>query len=199
MKLILASKSPRRKEIIEKLGVHPEILALDTPEDGERDTLTPAELVEMLARRKAEAAWSVVGARPDADGCVVLSADTVVAFGNTVLEKPKDGEDARHMLSMLSGNRHEVFTGFAAVYRGKTVSDVERTDVFFRELSAEDIDAYVRTGEPMDKAGAYAAQGRGSLFVRRIEGDYFNVVGLPAGVVNDLLLKSFGTALPDFE
>ena len=199
MKLILASKSPRRREILTKLGVSIEILTLDTAEDGERDSLTPEELVMGLACRKVRAAWEAVKDRPDCDDCVILSADTVVSYDGKVLEKPEDTEDAKRMLAMLSGNRHEVFTGIAMMYRGALAIDSERTDVYFRELSEPEIDAYVRTGEPMDKAGAYAAQGRGSLFVRRIDGDYFNVVGLPAAKVDALLKERFGFGLLDFE
>lgn len=199
MKLILASKSPRRREILTMLGVHIEILSLDTDEAGERDALSPDELVMGLACRKVRAAWDAVSDRPDRDDCVVLSADTVVAFRGQVLEKPTDEADARRMLEMLSGNRHEVFTGIASVYRGKLSIDVQRTDVWFRPLTKEQIDAYVASGEPMDKAGAYAAQGKGSLFVERIDGDFFNVVGLPAARVDDMLRSAYGFGIPELD
>ena len=196
-KLILASKSPRRREILSMLGLHIEILSLDTDEAGERNRLTPAELVTGLACRKVRAAWDALRDREDLDDCVVLSADTVVAYNGEILEKPSDAEDARRMLRMLSGKRHTVFTGVAVMHRGALALDVQKTDVYFRTISEEEIDDYVASGEPMDKAGAYAAQGRGSLFVSRIDGDYFNVVGLPAEKVDAMMKQTFGFGLRD--
>lgn len=197
MKLILASKSPRRREILGMLGLHIEILTLDTAEEGDREHCTPDALVRSLAAQKVKAAWENVKDRPDAEDLVVLSADTIVYHNGRVLEKPKDHEDARNMLHALSGDQHQVYTGYAVVYRGKTADGFSRTDVQFRALSDAEIDAYVATGDPMDKAGAYAAQGRASLFVEKIEGDYFNVVGLPASDINVTMKKTFGFGLTE--
>lgn len=195
MHLILASKSPRRREILTMLGVAHTVLALDIDEDGEREHIDPATLVMGLASRKVRAAWSEVQkTAPDTDD-VLLSADTIVYDGEHVLEKPLDANDARRMLSMLSGKRHAVYTGIAAIYRGKLTIDACETFVTFRALSEEDIEAYVSTGEPMGKAGSYAVQGRGSLLVEQIEGDYYNVVGLPVARLDDMLKTAYGFGL----
>lgn len=192
MNLILASKSPRRREILTMLGVAHTVLSLDTDEDGEREHIDPATLVMGLASRKVRAAWEVVtGEHPDTDD-VLLSADTIVYDGEHVLEKPLDEADARRMISMLSGKRHAVYTGIAAMYKGKLAIDMCETFVTFRKLSEQDVAAYVATGEPMGKAGSYAVQGKGSLLVERIEGDYYNVVGLPVARLDDMLKNAYG-------
>ncbi len=193
MKLILASKSPRRRELLSMLGAEYEILTPPVDEDCDRDAFTPDELVMGLACRKARAtAEQLSRLGREGEDLLVLSADTVVAFGGHILEKPRDAEDAHDMLSMLSGNRHEVYTGVAMMYRHKLTVDVQRTAVYFRPLSEDDITAYIHTGEPMDKAGSYGIQGRGSLFVERIDGDYFNVVGFPIVRIDELMRDSYG-------
>lgn len=200
MKLILASKSPRRRELLSMLGLHIDIFVPDTEEDCDRTVLSPEELVMGLACRKARAAAEQLLLCGDVpDDTVILAADTVVALDGTILEKPVCEDDARRMLKLLSGRRHEVFTGIAAIHRGRLAVDVQTTGVRFRTLTAEMIDAYIATGEPMDKAGAYGIQSRGSLFVEGIDGDYFNVVGLPLVRVDEMLWGSFGISLREFD
>ena len=200
MKLILASASPRRRELLGMLGLHIDIFVPDTEEDCDRSVFSPDELVMGLACRKARAAAEQLMQRGDnLDDAVILAADTVVAFDGTILEKPIDEDDARRMLSMLSSRRHEVFTGIAAIHRGRLAVDVQTTGVYFRSLSEEMIRSYIASGEPMDKAGAYGIQSRGSLFVDRIDGDYFNVVGLPLVRVDEMLYSSFGMTLRAFD
>ncbi|MFB5662880.1 Maf family protein [Alteribacillus sp. HJP-4] len=170
--LILASQSPRRKELLEQAGY---TFTTKKSEASEHvsDESTPAEAVEELAARKAEASHNID------ETAVIIGADTVVAIKNDILEKPSDTEEARAMLKRLSGATHSVYTGVAV----KSENDIEifhvKTDVTFYKLEDGMLEAYLSTDEPYDKAGAYGIQGKGRLFVRRIEGDYFNVVGLP--------------------
>jgi septum formation protein len=173
--LLLASKSPRRREILENAGIPFEVRAADVHEtrsDGE----APLDYVHRLARDKAAA----VHALPSD---IVLGADTVVTIDEHVLEKPQDEADARRMLRLLSGRDHEVITGICLRSAGQSIVDAERTTVRFSELTDDEIDVYVQSGEPMDKAGAYAIQGLASRFIERIDGCYFNVVGLPVARV----------------
>lgn len=200
MKLLLASASPRRRQLLGMLGLHITIFVPDTEENCDRSELSPEELVMGLACRKARAAAEQLTQRgDDLDDAVILAADTVVALDGTILEKPTDADDARRMLSMLSSRRHEVFTGIAAIHRGRLAVDVQTTGVSFRSLSENMIETYIASGEPMDKAGAYGIQSRGSLFVEGIDGDYFNVVGLPLVRVDEMLEGSFGITLRDFD
>ncbi|MCP4658977.1 MAG: septum formation inhibitor Maf [bacterium] len=179
-RLILASGSPRRRELLDRLGfaftVRPVVID-ESPQDGE----SPSEYVLRLARAKAQAI-----AEP---GELVLAADTVVVEGETLLGKPRDPADARRMLRRLSGKEHTVVTGVALCDRQRAlqVAVVESTLVRFAELSEEEIAWYVETGEPLDKAGAYAVQGLGALFVEAIDGNYSNVVGLPLPATYRLL------------
>lgn len=184
--LILASSSPRRRELLKQLGLEFRTLACpvdETPPPG----LSPFELVELLAVRKAMAA-----ARMLEDG-IVIGADTVVVWHGRVLGKPCDEEDAVEMLRRLQGIAHEVYTGVALVDAGsrKVLIEHEKTRVFFRSLREEEIRRYVATGEPMDKAGAYAVQGLAAIFINGIEGCYTNVVGLPLARLAEML-KQFG-------
>ena len=201
MKLILASKSPRRREILSMLGLHPEFLTLETEEDFDRSSVTPEELVMGLACRKVRAAAAYRRERTgrEDEPELILSADTVVSLDGAVLEKPIDEDDARRMLRALSGRKHEVFTGIAAVHGHDIAVDVQKTDVYFRPLSDEDIERYVASGEPMDKAGAYGAQKKGCLLIASIDGDFFNVVGLPVSRTDDMLKSAFGFGLLDCE
>ena len=173
MALILASQSPRRRELLGQMGFSFTV----RPAKGEElphPELTPAQLVEELARQKA----LEVSAEAEADD-VVVAADTVVAIDGKVLGKPHDKVHAAQMLSALSGREHTVYTG-VAVKRGETLLvEHEATQVRFRPLTEREIDLYIQTGEPMDKAGSYGIQGYGALLVEGIRGDYFNVVGLP--------------------
>jgi septum formation protein len=171
MDLVLASQSPRRSDLLRMAGFSFRVRARPVKEvraAGEE----PREYVMRLARAKAESAWE--GARE-----IVLGADTVVVLDELVLEKPAGSAEARSMLAALSGREHTVITGICLRHPGGTVVEHESTRVQFAGLSAAEIDAYVASGEPMDKAGAYAIQGLASKFVRRIEGCYFNVMGLP--------------------
>ena len=186
MRLVLASSSPRRVEVLRNAGFEFEIIPArvdESPRPGE----SPVALAERLAREKAED----VAARlaPDKDA-VVLGADTVVVGDDgSLLGKPGSPADAAAMLEKLSGRTHEVITGIALVAAGggRTRLAHERTRVFFRDVSRPEIDAYVASGEPLDKAGAYAIQGRAGRFVTRIEGCYFNVMGLPLSLVDRML------------
>ena len=172
MKTILASASPRRKELLTLAGIEYEVVVSQC-EEILPDEITPDKAVEELARQKAEDVFS------RHDDAMIIAADTVVALGNTILGKPKDEDDAFSMLSSLSGRRHTVFTGVCIKTKGKTDIFHVATDVEFYELSEKEIKDYIATGEPMDKAGAYGIQGKGFVLVKGIHGDYFNVVGLP--------------------
>ena len=174
MDIILASSSPRRRELLEQIGIHNyRILTPDVDEHVDAP-MDPAALVELLSQRKARAVRARAG-----DGPLIIAADTVVALDGAVLGKPEDEADAARMLSRLSGKQHHVYTGFTVLQGGRELTEHEATAVTFRALTGEDIRRYVATGEPMDKAGAYGIQGVGALFIDRIEGDYFNVMGLP--------------------
>jgi septum formation protein len=179
--LILASRSPRRHEILTAAGIPHRVLAAEVNESV-RPGESAAEYVRRLAREKAEA----VAAAP---GDVVLGADTVVVVDGEILGKPADAAAARAMLGRLAGREHEVITGICLRGPAGTVEDAEATRVCFLPLSAAEIDAYVASGEPMDKAGAYAIQGLASKFVSRVEGCYFNVVGLPLAKVYEHLRR----------
>ena len=172
MKLILASASPRRKELLKNAGYEYEVCPADIDETMP-EGVEPETACEILSRKKAQA---VLEENPDA---VVLGSDTIVVLGNTILGKPEDKEAARAMLRALSGRVHQVYTGLCVCSKDRTLSLVSRADVRFYPLSDELIDAYIATDEPMDKAGAYGIQGVGSMLVKSIEGDYFTIVGLP--------------------
>ncbi|MDA8017161.1 MAG: Maf family protein [Thermoanaerobaculia bacterium] len=178
--LVLASGSPRRREILAGLGVEPTVRPVDideTPREGESAASYVLRLASEKARECAE------------DGELILAADTVVTIDGGLLGKPADEEDAKDMLHRLAGRTHQVLTGVAVYDPGRGFEDSEAvaTDVIFGRLSERDIAWYVGTGEPMDKAGAYAIQGLGALFVERIMGNYSNVVGLPVPTVRALL------------
>lgn len=208
--LILASSSPRRQELLRAARILFKTYPADVPE-VQRPGETPRDFAERLAREKAQAVFDAV--RPPA-GTFVLGADTIVVVDGEVLGKPVDEADAARMLRLLSGRQHEVTTGVCLVGRGnrglvtlnseqgkqrqretgngqgETVFEdlrSETTQVFFCELSDEEIEDYIATGEPMDKAGAYAIQGAASRWIPRIEGCYFNVVGLPVPIVWEML------------
>ena len=173
MAMILASQSPRRRELLGQMGFSFTVRPAKR-EELPHPELTPAQLVEELARQKA----LEVSAEAASDD-VVVAADTVVAIDGKVLGKPHDKVHAAQMLSALSGREHTVYTG-VAVKRGETLLvEHEATQVRFRPLTQREIDLYIQTGEPMDKAGSYGIQGYGALLVEGIRGDYFNVVGLP--------------------
>jgi septum formation protein len=187
VRLTLASQSPRRRELLALLGIDPEVRPAHTDE-----TVRPGETPESYVRRVAADKATAV------PGELVLGADTAVVLGHEVLGKPRDDEDARRMLRALSGRVHRVLTGVCLrrggaqpLLRDRLVS----TEVFFAPLSGAEVDWYVATGEPLDKAGAYAVQGAGGLFVREVRGSVSNVVGLPLHETAELL-RSVGWPLP---
>ena len=186
MKLVLASQSPRRRELLEWIQKD-FIVQASSAEEVIPPGATPYEAVELLATTKAQA---VAKDYPD---CVVIGADTVVALDGQIMGKPKDHADSVSMLSALSGREHEVYTGVALVVNGQTESFYERTAVRFLPLTEEEINWYANLDEPYDKAGAYGIQGYGSLLVKGICGDYFNVMGLPVAALNRRL-KALGRA-----
>jgi septum formation protein len=174
-KWILASASPRRRDILARLGLNPVIDPCGTPEPLQYPGESPADYARRAARHKSRDV-----ARRHRSG-IVIGADTVVVVGNTSLGKPESEEDARLMLGTLAGRPHEVITGICLTdsARGRYRSAHCRSKVYFRRLATREIDWYIKMGEYSDKAGAYAIQGYASLFVDRIEGDYFNIVGFP--------------------
>ena len=184
-RLILASSSPRRKELLEMANLPFEILASHIEEEVPENS-TPEEIVQSLAYQKAKA---VAELEKDA---YVLGADTIVVYNGMILGKPKTEQEAFQTLKLLSGKTHEVLTGVAILSREEEIVFYERTKVTFWDLTDEEILDYIASGEPMDKAGSYGIQQRGSLFVKGIEGDYFSVVGLPiARTVRELKKLGF--------
>ena len=179
--LILASKSPRRRELLENMGVSFEVMDADIEETEEGD---PVHVVMGNALGKA---LSIRKRFPDR---VILGADTVVCLGGEVFGKPHDAKDAERMLTALSGCWHEVYTGVALLTPKKTFQAYDRTRVHFTQIRQAEMEAYIRSGEPFDKAGAYAIQGRAGMFVDRIEGSFSNVIGLPQALVRDLLIQA---------
>jgi septum formation protein len=173
--LVLASQSPRRSEILRQAGI-PFTVRAAAVDESVLSAESPADYVQRLAAAKAFAVEA-------ADSETVLGADTTVVIDGEILAKPVDAADARRMLAQLSGRRHEVLTGICLRRSGHAIRDYATTGVVFALLSDAEIDEYVASGEPMDKAGAYAIQGLASKFVDRIEGDYFNVMGLPVALV----------------
>ena len=185
-KIILASASPRRREILKLTGLKFSVCAGSYEEDLDLP-LRPRELARHLSSKKAEAVAKKYR------NAIVIAADTFIVFKDRLLGKPRNEKDAEKMLTMLNGKSHSVITGFTIIDTGdnKTLSRSVSTMVYFKKLSREDIRAYVRTKEPLDKAGAYAVQGLGAVFVEKINGDFFNVMGLPLCVLSESL-KKFG-------
>ena len=177
--LILASASPRRRELLTQAGLDFTVESSDINEDRHEREIAAA-YVQRLAEEKAQAVWNLRRSLDTQDDpLIVLGADTCVVSDGNILGKPTSAEDARRMLQLLSGRTHAVLTGIAAASRGKIHSDVEVTQVTFNILKDAEIAEYVLSGEPLDKAGAYAIQGYAARWIPRIEGCYFNVVGLP--------------------
>jgi septum formation protein len=185
-KIILASASPRRKEILRMTGLKFSVFASDYEEDLNLK-LRPRALARFLSRKKAE---SVAHKYKNA---IIITADTFIAFKNRILGKPRNAKEAGQMLRILSGKSHSVITGFTIMdtASGKILSRSVKTEVYFKKLGRQEINAYVKSGEPLDKAGAYAIQGLGAVFIEKIEGDFFNVVGLPLCALT-ASLKEFG-------
>jgi septum formation protein len=185
-RLILASSSPRRRELLTQAGFTFEVHPAHIPEDPLPNE-DPIAYVVRLARAKAEAVFAEISSKESAPPQVVLGADTTVALDNHILGKPTDAADAARMLRLLSGRTHRVITGVALASAQRTEVATEVTGVRFLTLSDEEIAAYIATGEPMDKAGAYGIQGRAARWIPRVEGCYFNVVGLPLALVSVML------------
>ena len=190
MNIILASASPRRKEILENANVKFKIMSSDIEEltlEGE----SPCQMVMRLAFEKG------INIADKQKSDLVISADTIVVLDNNVLGKPKDEKEARYMIESLSGKTHQVITGISLINleNNKKIIDYVISNVKFKNLSEEDINGYISTNESLDKAGAYGIQGYGALLVDEIQGDYFNIVGLPISRLSDLLKKHFNINL----
>jgi septum formation protein len=199
--LILASASPRRSELLTQSGVKFTVAAANLNEDLLPDEAAAA-YVQRLAEEKAQAVWNAhrsldSGTHTADDPLIVLGADTCVVCDGHILGKPADSADARRMLELLSGRTHAVLTGLAAVTGHKVVRGIEITQVTFNQLNDEEIARYIASGEPLDKAGAYAIQGYAARWIPRIEGCYFNVVGLPIARTIALLAEAEAGAAVD--
>lgn len=181
--IILASGSPRRRELLKNAGISFEVMVTDADENVD-ENMSPAEVVAAISMRKAEAAVNACR-KADRERVIIIAADTIVYSGERVLGKPSGRDEAFEFLKLLANNRHDVYTGVTVAFVcGDNVEyarDVCRTEVIFKPLSDKQIEDYINTGEPFDKAGAYAIQGHGEELVERIFGDYDNVVGLPVG------------------
>ena len=188
MSIILASQSPRRKELLGLFHLPFEIRVADIDETMDPEK-SPYDEVARVSRAKAQAI-------PREEGDVVIAADTIVVCGGHVLGKPRDEADAVRMLSQLSGRDHQVMTGMTVIRGEKSISCTEVTDIHFRTLSEKEIRNYVATGEPMDKAGSYGIQGGAALFAEKMVGDYYNVMGLPVCRLG-MILKEIAPELFD--
>ncbi len=187
MKIILASASPRRKSLMDVLGLNFEIKVSDCEENIDVSH-NVHDIVMSLSLQKAQSVAKITD-----ESCIVIGADTVVSYGNEILGKPKDTDDAIRTLKLLSGKTHSVYTGFTIIDTSdnKTVTDYEKTDVKFKELTEKEIIDYVNTNDPLDKAGSYSIQGTASSFVEKLDGDYNNVVGLPIYKLSKYLYNTF--------
>ena len=186
MKIILASKSPRRKEILENLGLKFDIMTADADESS--DITNPDKLVTTLAERKGRA---VVEKLDDKSDRLVIACDTLVYADGEFLGKPKDRSDAERMIKLLSGKKHLVVSGIYLYLNGKEVTAAAQTGVVFDEMTDSEIAEYINSPEPYDKAGGYAVQGLASVYISGLDGDYFNVVGLPVNLLCKTLKKKF--------
>ncbi len=186
MKLILASGSPRRLQLLQQIGIYPQVVSSEA-EEIQKD-LPPEALVQQNALMKARSVAAKVGT-----DTMILAADTVVVLGRKILGKPGTPEKAAAMLRLLSGETHQVLTGVTLLYREKVLTRVEKTLVYMAPLTDTMIARYVRSGEPLDKAGAYAIQGAAAQFIPHIMGSYSNVVGLPLYTVTQMIAEMDGT------
>lgn len=187
--LILASASPRRKELLERIGIEDFEVRVPEVEENFPEGLSPEETVKYISREKAEAARKQWGREP-----VIITADTMVFLDDRRLGKPHNEQEALEMLTALQGRRHMVCTGVTVCQGEKILTETESTGVVFRPAEKRELLAYIATGEPMDKAGAYGVQGKGALLVERLEGDFFNVMGLPVLRLSRML-SAFGVRL----
>ena len=189
MKIVLASQSPRRRELLARMGIEKFEICPAPGEECAPKGLTPDRLVEALSRDKATQVSALYGADD-----VIIAADTVVAVDGQVLGKPRSRQEAVEMLTLLSGRSHAVYTGVTVCRGDRMLTQHERTQVTFRTLTSAEIEAYVDTDEPMDKAGSYGIQGLGCVLVQGIEGDYYNVMGLPVCRLT-LMLRALGVEI----
>ena len=188
-KIVLASASPRRQELLRRIGIEDFDIRVPEVEEAFPQGLTPPEVVAHISREKADAATALC--TPEE---IVITADTMVFLDDQRLGKPADEADALRMLTSLQGRRHTVCTGVTVRQGARRLTEAESTDVYFRPASREELLAYIKTGEPMDKAGAYGVQGKGALLVERLDGDFFNVMGLPLLRLSRMLAR-FGVVL----
>ena len=187
--LILASQSPRRQELLRRIGLQDFTVLVSEADESYDPAWTPEDLVSRLSARKAAAVAALAGPVP-----IIIAADTMVFLDDERLGKPRDEADALEMLAALQGRHHTVCTGVTVRRGGESLTEAEETEVIFRSASEAELRAYIRTGEPMDKAGAYGVQGLGALLVEGIRGDYYNVMGLPL-VRLSRMLERFGVHL----
>ena len=185
--IVLASGSPRRQELLQRMGITDFTVRVPQVEERYPDGLTPAEIVSYISREKSLAV-------PSAADEIVITADTMVFLDDKRLGKPADADDALRMLKALVGRRHTVCTGVTLRQGDRMLTKSAATEVYFRPASESELRAYIAGGEPMDKAGAYGVQGQGALLVERIDGDFFNVMGLPVLLVSRML-QEFGITL----
>lgn len=188
-RIVLASGSPRRQELLNRIGITDFDIRVPQTDEHYPAGLTPAQIVEYISREKADAAAKLC--TPEE---IVITADTMVFLDQQRLGKPRDEADALRMLTELSGRRHTVCTGVTVRQGQRSLTRAQSTDVYFRPASESELRAYIRGGEPMDKAGAYGVQGQGALLVERIDGDFFNVMGLPVLLLSRMLAE-FGVTL----
>lgn len=184
--IVLASASPRRQELLQRIGITEFDIRVPETEESYPEGLSPRQIVEYISREKADAAAKLCTA-----GEIVITADTMVFLDEARLGKPQDEADALQMLTALQGRHHTVCTGVTVRQGDHVVTESEETEVIFRPATQEELLAYIATGEPMDKAGAYGIQGKGSLLVEGIRGDFFNVMGLPLLRLSQML-QQFG-------
>lgn len=188
-KLVLASASPRRQELLRRVGLEDFDVRVPRVEESYPQGLTPPEVVSYISREKADAAAALCAPEE-----ILITADTMVFLDDERLGKPRDESDALRMLTALQGRRHTVCTGVTVRQGERVLTEAESSDVYFRPATREELLAYIRTGEPMDKAGAYGIQGKGALLVERLDGDFFNVMGLPLLRLSRML-ERFGVFL----
>lgn len=198
IRLVLASASPRRRELLEQIGLKFDIMVSTEDEENIDKSLSPELYTQELAILKAAAVAKNITHEKNV---ILISADTVVYLDNKILTKPKNDEDAFNMLKALSGKKHQVYTGVCVMRMkdSKSVSRYEKTDVYFKELTDRTIKNYINTNEPKDKAGSYGIQGKGALLIDKIDGDYFNVVGLPLRLLSEILYDEFDIDIFDKE
>ena len=190
-RIVLASGSPRRQELLQRIGITEFDVRVPEVEESYPAGLTPRETVEYISREKADAAARLCGADE-----IVITADTMVFLDDQRLGKPADEDDALRMLTALQGRHHTVCTGVTVRQGGRSITESESTEVYFRPAAEAELRGYIATGEPMDKAGAYGVQGKGALLVERLNGDFFNVMGLPVLRLSRML-GQFGVSFFD--